>query len=162
MCVLELKRRWHTHTEGRGVKYRHVAGISPHKGAVSITTRSGKARSMRSEKLRCTDLDTEWHLITPWPIQESVSLLGWALWVISRHAHWTERGRKEGEGGKKKKKKKEQAKDRQKSSLVEKRKPFTCWLRTLLNIQELQSVPSDVLQTGLSSLTARLVCSFDN
>lgn len=46
---------------------------------------------------------TKWyclHLITLWPIPESVSLLGWALWVISRHAHWTEI-----KGQKKKKKK---------------------------------------------------------
>lgn len=64
-------------------------------------THMWEGRSMRSNSWDGWSwywLDTEWyclHLITPWPMLESVSLCGWAFWVISRHAQRTERRKEE-------------------------------------------------------------------
>lgn len=54
----------------------------------NVVESCGKSRSTRPEKLAMADHDTVGilsdyclHLITPWPIQQSFSLCGWALWV---------------------------------------------------------------------------------
>lgn len=139
---------WHADTEGWGWRGRGRRSQEPARSQAFFhqcvdNTREGRQKhEIRGAVM--ADLDTEWyclHLITPWPIQESVSLCGWALWVISRHAH---------------KQKEENWRSKQKINSTHRayeKKPFTCWLRTLWTFGSYNQFPVMCTRLGWS-LTA--------